>query len=159
MSLPRFILQPAERYPADPRAVFILALSIFSGIGYLIYEEAPGSLEATLPEWGIPLWSLGLGIGSFLALAGLVKDSVNGILVEQVGSAMVAASTLFYSAIAFWVIGGSAGQPVMIVLGWGIACGIRWIQLQLLLRRIHAQELVLRAEKLAAELLKQQNDQ
>lgn len=146
------LLQPAERYPADPRAVFILALSVFSGLGYLVFEQAPGSLEATIPEWGILLWSVGLGVGSLLALAGLTKDSINGIIVEQVGSAMVAAATLFYSGIAFWVIGGSAGQPVTIVLGWGVACAIRWLQLQLLLRRLHGQELIVRAEKLAAEL-------
>lgn len=153
MLRPRNLLRPAERYPADPRAVFILALSVFSGLGALVAEEAPESLAAALPEWGIFIWSLGLGLGSFFALAGLTRDSVNGIIVEQVGSVMVAAATIFYSVIALWIIGGGAGQPIMIILGWGVACAIRWGQLQLLLRRIHAETIAVQTVEIVDGLI------
>ena len=153
MLRPRHLLQPAERYPADPRAVFILALSVFSGLLSLAAEESPGTLESTVPEWGIVLWGVGLGFGSLLALLGLTRDTVNGIVIEQVGSVMVGVAAMFYSAIALWVVGGSAGQPVMIILGWGIACLIRWIQLQLLLNRMHRNKLAVDIEQITTEMI------
>lgn len=149
----RFILRPAERYPADPRAVFILALSVFSSVIGLIVSQSPSSLEATLPWWGSTLWSVGLGGGSVLALAGLSRDSVNGIIMEQVGSIMVAAAALFYSAIALWVLGGQAVQPISIILAWGVACVIRWWQLQLLLIRMNNAKLQTQADQVAVALL------
>ena len=144
---------PVAPAPAAPRAVFILALSVFSGLRSLAAEEAPGSLESTIPEWGIILWGIGLSMGSVLALGGLAKDTINGIIVEQVGSVMVGASTLFYSAIALWVIGGSAGQPILIILGWGVACMIRWFQLQLLLNRMQREKVLLQAKQVVAEII------
>lgn len=153
MLRPRYLLRPAERYPADPRAVFILALSVFSGLIAFAADQAPGSLEAAVPEWGIITWSIGLGLGSLLALIGLARDSVNGIITEQVGSVMVGAATLFYASIALWVVGGSAGQPIMIILGWGLACLIRWWQLQLLLRRMQNAKLKAEAQILATEMI------
>lgn len=153
MLRPRNLLKPAERYPADPRAVFILALSVFSGLLALAVEEAPGSLEAAVPDWGIVTWSLGLGLGSLLALVGLAKDSVNGILVEQIGSVMVGAATLFYSGVLLAVVGGAASQPATIILGWGVACLIRWAQLQLLLNRMHREALEAEAEQYATDII------
>jgi hypothetical protein len=45
----------------------------------------------------------------------------------------VGATTLFYSGVAFWVIGFDAIQPVGIIFAWGIACFLRWGQLQALI--------------------------
>lgn len=129
----RMIFKPAARYPADPRAVFILALSVFSGITTLAIKAAPESLEAVLPHWGVIFWSLSLTLGSIVTLTGMVFQSMNGIILEQVGSVMVGATTVFYSALAIWVIGPDSIQSVSIILAWGLACFVRWIQLQVLI--------------------------
>lgn len=127
------IFKPAARYPADPRAVFILALSVFSGITTLALKAAPESLEAVLPQWGVILWSVMLTLGSILTLTGMIFQSLNGIILEQVGSVTVGATTVFYSGLALWVIGPQAFQTVSIILAWGVACFVRWIQLQVLI--------------------------
>ena len=127
------IFKPAARYPADPRAVFVLALSVFSGITALALQVAPESLEALLPRWGIVVWGLILALGSAITLLGMLFQSVNGIITEQIGNAMVGAATIFYATIAFWFVGIDAIQTVGIILAWGIACGLRWIQLQVLI--------------------------
>jgi hypothetical protein len=127
------IFKPAARYPADPRAVFILALSVFSGITTLALKAAPESLEAVLPNWGVIVWSVMLTLGSILTLTGMVFQSLNGIILEQVGSVIVGATTVFYSGLALWVIGPTAFQTVSIILAWGVACFVRWIQLQVLI--------------------------
>lgn len=129
------IFKPAARYPADPRAVFILALSVFTGITALALKAAPESLDAVLPRWGVMAWGVLLVLGSALALTGMIFQTLNGILSEQIGSVMVAATTLFYSAIAFYFVGFNALQNVGIILAWGLACGLRWFQLQALINQ------------------------
>lgn len=127
--------KPAARYPADPRAVFILALSVFSGITALALEVAPESLEALIPYWGVILWGTLLASGSAVTLIGMARQTVNGIITEQVGSVMVGATTIFYSVLALYTSGSAldAIQTVGIVLAWGLSCLVRWAQLQSLI--------------------------
>ena len=136
LHMPRWlssVLQPAARYPADPRAVFILALSVFSGLTALTLEAAPNTLRALLPHWGVLLWAILLTLGSVVTLAGMVRQTLNGIIAEQIGSVMVGATTVFYSVLVIVVIGRDALQTVGIILAWGLACFLRWLQLQLLI--------------------------
>lgn len=127
------IFKPAARYPADPRAVFILALSVFSGATTLALKAAPESLEAVLPHWGVLIWSIALTLGSLITLGGMAFQTMNGIVLEQVGSVIVGSTTVFYSGLALYVIGPAAFQTIGIILAWGLACFIRWIQLQVLI--------------------------
>jgi hypothetical protein len=127
------LFKPAARYPADPRAVFILALSVFSGLTALLLDAAPNSLHQVLPGWVVMGWGLLLSLGSAVTLLGMSRQSVNGIIIEQVGSITVAATTLFYSAIAFMQVGPSALQSVGIICAWGGSCVLRWFQLQALI--------------------------
>jgi hypothetical protein len=129
----RMIFKPAARYPADPRAVFILALSVFSGLTSLALHAAPQSLEALLPRWAVVGWSILLLSGSLIALVGMAFQTINGIIAEQIGSVVVGATTIFYSGIAIYFIGPSALQSVGIITAWGVACFVRWIQLQVLI--------------------------
>lgn len=134
------MIKPAARYPADPRAVFILAFSVFTGATALAVSAAPQTMNSLLPPWFVFLWNLLLVLGSITTLAGMASQSIWGILTEQVGSVMVATTTLFYSTIAFWYIGVDAIQPVGIVAAWGLACAIRWFQLQrLIAQTLHEQ--------------------
>lgn len=127
------IFKPAARYPADPRAVFILALSVFSGLTAVALGAAPDSLSALLPRWVVLVWAILLALGSATTLFGMSRQTVNGIVIEQIGSVMVAATTLFYSGIAIWQIGIDAIQGIGIIFAWGLSCGARWIQLQALI--------------------------
>lgn len=132
------MFRPAARYPADPRAVFILALSVFSGLTALALNVAPDSLENLLPEWGVILWGALLASGSLVTLAGMARQSVNGIIAEQVGSVMVGVTTLYYSILAIYILGIEVVQSVGIILAWGLACLWRWGQLQALINSSHA---------------------
>jgi hypothetical protein len=134
------IFKPAARYPADPRAVFVLALSVFSGLTALVLQVAPESLEALLPRWGLYVWGFTLMAGSAVALGGMAFQTVNGIIAEQIGNVMVAAATIFYSTVAFLIVGPSAIQAVGIVLAWGLACALRWIQLQVLINSAYSRQ-------------------
>lgn len=127
------IFKPAAREPVDPRAVFILVASAMAGCLAIALGAAPDSLGAVLPGWGVKVWSVAVVVGSVTTLVGMAKAGVTGIVTEQVGSALIAGSTLLYSWIAFGHVGHDALQSVGIVTAWGAACGLRWIQLYLLL--------------------------
>ena len=149
----RMIFKPAARYPADPRAVFILALSVFSGITTLALKAAPESLESVLPQWGVVLWSVMLTVGSVITLAGMAFQTMNGIILEQVGSVTVGATTVFYSGLALYTLGPQAFQTIGIILAWGLACFIRWIQLQILIHSaLKRQQKMLILERVNAEI-------
>lgn len=135
------ILQPAARYPADPRVIFILVLSVFSGFTALALEAGPQSLEALLPRWGVLLWGVLLLMGSLVTLVGLLVNSINGIVAEQIGSVMISATTIFYSALAMKFVGVDALQVVGPILGWGLACAFRWFQLQKLINTTYKRKL------------------
>lgn len=135
------IFKPAARYPADPRAVFILALSVFAGLTALALNVAPESLDSLLPHWGLILWGGTLTLGSAVTLTGMAFQSVNGVITEQVGSVMVGVAVLFYSILALWSVGTEAMQSIGIVLAWGVACIIRWVQLQVLLVQARHEEI------------------
>lgn len=127
------IFKPAARYPADPRVIFILALSVFSGITAFALEAGPETLNALLPRWGVVLWGVLLTLGSLATLIGMTMQNRDGVLLEQGGSATIAATTLFYSALGVWVAGPAAIQVIGVIFAWGLACGFRWVQLQVLL--------------------------
>jgi len=149
----RMIFKPAARYPADPRAVFILALSVFSGITTLALKAAPESLESVLPQWGVILWSVMLTLGSVVTLVGMAFQTMNGIVLEQVGSVTVGATTVFYSGLALYVIGPDAFQTIGVILAWGLACFVRWIQLQVLIHSaLKRQQKMMILERVNAEI-------
>lgn len=132
---PMSLFRPAARYPADPRAVFILMLSVFVGITALAVETAPDTLEALLPPWGVTVWDTLLMVGSAITLIGMARHTENGVILEQIGSVTVGVATIFYAVLSIKVIGTKDLESVGIVLAWGIACLIRWVQLQMLLRQ------------------------
>ena len=134
------MFKPAARYPVDPRATFMLALSVMSGVSSLAVAEAPNSLQAALPDWAVLIWGVMLIAGAAIALVGMVFKGVGGVITEQVGNMTVAATTTFYATIAIVVVGPAAIFPAGIIGAWGIACFVRWLQLQLLINSAHKQE-------------------
>jgi hypothetical protein len=144
MPLKRIIdsaFRPAARYPADPRAVFILLFSVFSGLTSLALSNGPQSLELVLPYWAVATWGVVLCLGSAITLLGMLFQSLNGIITEQIGSVMIGAAATFYPVVALYVVGPGALQSVTIIFAWGLACFWRWGQLQVLIHDAHQRQL------------------
>lgn len=149
------IFKPAARYPADPRAVFVLVASVFSALTALLLEVAPGSLENVLPRWAVIVWGVLLGLGSMLTILGMARQTLNGIITEQIGSVMVGVGATYYSVIIL-MKSPEAIQSIGIILAWGVACFIRWGQLQALIMSSRRAGDLLAAERDAkTEILKQ----
>lgn len=147
--------KPAARYPADPRAVFILLLSVFSGLTALALSAAPDTLERALPEWAVTTWSIVLLTGSATTLIGMMFQTVSGIITEQIGSVAVGATTIMYGILALNYAGINALQSIGVIIAWGIACLVRWGQLQVLLVQTHHAVVRHRVEEVVLERIRE----
>ena len=127
-------VQPATRYPADPRAVFVLGFAIAVGIPLVVARIAPGSIADVMPLWGVVAWAWGLVIGSCVTLIGMTRQTTTGIIIEQIGSVIVGVVTIIYGACTVLVVGPGAGVAAGIIVGFGLSCFYRWFQLDALLR-------------------------
>lgn len=132
----RSFTTPAVRYPPDPRALFILLLCVVSGIPLIFANATPGSLASKLdPPWVIT-WGIMLSGGSLLSIIGGLRQTVNGIITEQVGSVALGFACLMY-ATAIWITVQMAGAvPIAIILGFGAASFWRWGQLQAYMNQV-----------------------
>lgn len=126
---------PAARYPADPRAVFVLMLCVVSGVPLVFANATPGSIESQLDKFWVVVWGILLTLGALTTLIGTFKMDVDGIILEQVGSVAVGGATLIYAGAILATVGLAGSVPAGITLGFGLACFWRWGQLQGLLRR------------------------
>lgn len=133
---------PAARYPPDPRALFVLGLCVFVGVPLIFANATPGTIASQLDDTWVVVWGVMLSAGSLVTLLGVVRQSVNGILFEQVGSVAVGFACLIYSTAIWLSVQWAGAVPAVIVLGWGLSCFWRWYQLQ---------RLMVNTEKLAHE--------
>ena len=139
----RIFAIPAARYPPDPRALFVLSLCVIVGFPLIFADATPGTIAAQLDSTWVVIWGLMLSVGSLVTLIGVMQQSVNGIIIEQIGSVAVGFACLIY-AVAIWLQVSWAGAvPTVIVLGWGASCFWRWFQLQ---------RLMMNAEHVATEV-------
>lgn len=126
---------PAARYPPDPRAVFILALCVVSGIPLIFADATPGSINNQLDQAWVVIWGVMLAAGALVNLIGTLKLDVNGVILEQIGSVAVGGASFLYSAAIFTTVQWKGFVPAAIIFGLGLSCFWRYGQLQALLRR------------------------
>jgi len=126
---------PAVRYPADPRAVFVLAACVVAGVPLVFAGATPGTVEDKLHPAMVFVWGFLLVAGSATTLVGTFKLNPDGIILEQVGSVSVGAACMIYAGAMIATAGISAAVPALIVGMFGVACFWRWGQLQGLLHR------------------------
>lgn len=124
---------PAARYPPDPRALFVLGLCVFVGVPLIFANATPGTIASKLDATWVVVWGVMLSAGSLVTLMGVVRQSINGILFEQVGSVAVGFACLIYATAIWLSVQWSGAVPSVIVLGWGLSCFWRWYQLQRLM--------------------------
>jgi len=125
---------PAARYPADPRAVFILMTCVISGIPLLLGRSTPGSINSQLDRPQVITWGLLLVLGAGTTLIGMFRQTVNGVVLEQIGSVSVGGACWIYAGAIAAQVGLAGAVPGLLIFGFGFACFWRWGQLQTHLR-------------------------
>lgn len=133
------ITHASTRHPFE---VFLLILSIISGLPVALGNVTPGSVSAALSPWAQRTWGAGLTLGAIVCLLGIlmtrpnpraVTVSITGMVIEQVGLVMVGGACMVYVAALIGYVGLDALVPASIVLAYGASCLWRWHQIQRLL--------------------------
>lgn len=134
---------PAVRYPPDPRALFLLLMCVISGVPLMFANATPRSIVAQLDDPWVVGWGIALVGGSLLTLVGALRQTVNGVLAEQVGSVALGFACLIFAAGIAGYTGWSGSVVALLVFGFGIASLWRWGQLHAYLHAVEtiAQEI------------------
>jgi hypothetical protein len=125
----RSVTAPAVRYPPDPRALFLLAMCVISGVPLVFADAAPRSVVANLDDPWVIAWGVMLVGGAGLTLWGALRQTVNGVIAEQVGSVGLGFACLIFSLAVFGYNGWAGSVAALLILGFGLASLWRWGQL------------------------------
>lgn len=134
---------PAVRYPPDPRALFLLAMCVVSGVPLIFANATPGSINAQLDLPMIIAWGVMLSGGALLSLVGSLRQTINGIITEQVGSVALGFACLIYAGAVWLTVRWAGAVLICLIIGLSGASFWRWGQLQAFLHQ---------TEKLAREI-------
>jgi hypothetical protein len=139
----RSLTAPAVRYPPDPRALFLLAMCVVSGAPLIFADATPQSILARLDDPWVVVWGIMLTGGAAVTLWGTLRQSVNGIIAEQVGSMSLGFACLIFAGAIAGYAGWSGSVVALLVLGFGVACLWRFGQLVSYLKAVEhiAQEI------------------
>lgn len=125
-----------------PFELYILYLAFITSLPILLrIAPAPGSVREALPALVPTVWALTLAGGSAVALVGIYwRERATGLILEQLGLALVGVASLIYCVSVLYVVGSSAGFTVAIVGGFGVSCLRRYWQIQRILDDVHRVE-------------------
>ena len=144
---------PAVRYPPDPRVLFLLLMCVISGIPLIFADATPRSILSQITDtWVIVVWGIMLTGGALLTLLGTMRQSVNGVIAEQVGSVSLGFSCIIFAGAIFGYTRWAGSVVMLLVFGLGVACLWRWGQLQAYLTDVETLAQEIRAEQADDEL-------
>ena len=132
----RNFTSPAVRYPPDPRALFLLGMCVVSGVPLVFADATPQSILAQMDTPWIVAWGVMLAGGGLLTLVGTLRQTVDGVIAEQVGSVSLGFACFIFAGAIYGYVRWTGGVVMLLVLGLGIACIWRWGQLQAYLRAV-----------------------
>ena len=139
----RSFTSPAVRYPPDPRAVFLLAMCVLSGVPLVFANATPQSIVAQLdPPW-VVAWGIMLTGGAAVTLWGTLRQTVNGVIAEQVGSVALGFACLIFAGAIYGYVRWAGALVMLLIFGLGLACLVRFGQLVAYLKAVEhlAQEI------------------
>lgn len=105
MNSPRPIVVVAGR--DRPHELLLLALSLFSGISYLLGAPPPGSITALMPAWEIHAWAAGLLVSGLIGLIGCWWRGNRALgLGLELGAMLIGSGALLLYSVAAFALGG-----------------------------------------------------
>ena len=129
--------------PRNPLAIYLLVLTLLSGISTVVGVPTSGSIEAELPTSLAKAWGTMLVLGSGASLLGVfwLGDVRTGLVVKRFGMFTLTVAAFVYGVVLIIAAGMDAAYVTGIIFGFGLATLLQWRKIN---RRIHA---ILRASR------------
>ena len=107
-----------------PFQIYLLTLCVITGLPVVLGIATPASIEESLPEWLVFLWSLCLLIGSAVALIGVYwpRSLATALTTERIGLALVGTAALVYGPFVWFRLGLDGLLAGAIIMAFGGSC-------------------------------------
>lgn len=108
----------------DPMELMLLGLCLVAGLSALFGNEAPNSVEQTMPGWLVVVWNTALAVSGAVGVVGNMwpGELGTGLLVRVAGLLIASGPAAAYGIAALTFAGAVALFPAGIVLAFAIAC-------------------------------------
>ena len=123
--------------PRNPLAIYLLVLTLMSGIITTFGGTTSGTVEAELPTYLAHIWGLMLTFGASCSLLGIFwqGDVRSGLLLKRVGMLTLTVGAFVYGTVLLFAAHLAAAYIAGLVYGFGLACALQFAKIN---RRIHA---------------------
>lgn len=124
--------------PRNPLAIYLLTLTLISGVGTAVGVPTSGSIEAELPLHLARAWGLMLFGGSSACLLGIfwLGDVRTGLLLKRVGMLTLTVAALVYGTVLLFAAQMDAALIAGIIYGFGVATAIQFVKVNRRIRKI-----------------------
>lgn len=123
--------------PRNPLAIYLLILTLISGLGTAFGVPSSGSIESELPEYLARAWGIILFFGSAATLLGIFwqGDVRTGLVLKRVGTFTLTVASLVYGTVLLVAAQMDAALAAGMVYGFSAACALQFLKIN---RRIQA---------------------
>ena len=117
--------------PRNPLAVFLLVLTLISGLMQALGLVSTKSVEAALPHYVGVVWGWMLVLGAGHTLLGMYWPGLisTGLLLKRVGMFALTIASFFYAVTIVVAFGLQGLFTAGIILGFSLACGVQFKRL------------------------------
>lgn len=124
--------------PRNPLAVYLLVLTLLSGVGTMSGLTTARSIEATLPHYVALAWGTLLSFGSLSTLVGMFWPGAigTGLLGKRVGMFTLAVAATVYSVVILVSLGTGGILSAGIIAGFAVACAMQFVRIEQRIRAI-----------------------
>lgn len=124
--------------PRDALAIYLLTVAALSGASNLLGLTTAGSIESELHPLARLAWGGMLLMGSIGVLSGMFwqGDQRTGLVVKRFGFASLFFASIIYTAVLLTSYRNEAAMVGGWVLGFAVACGYRWRQVERAINQI-----------------------
>jgi hypothetical protein len=111
-----------------PFQVYMLTISIITGVPILFGNIGAGSMAREIPFWLAFCWGLALFLGSAVALIGCYwhRDYATALALERAGLGFVGLAAVVYAVVIMFAAGSSSPPsriiPIGIIGAYGFSC-------------------------------------
>lgn len=125
--------RPARRHPYQ---VLVAVACCLSGAGILLGGPPPSSVASLVPAALVYLWAVSMVVAGILVLAAaVIRSAVTALYLEIAGELPLSLSALTFGIAAIVFAGSKGFSGSAILIGFGIAAGVRWFQVSRTLRQ------------------------
>lgn len=124
--------------PRSPLAVYLLVLTVVSGLVTLLGATTSGAVAEQLPGLAARIWGALLTVGGGFTLLGMYWQGLvtTGLLLKRMGMFVMVVTTAIYAVAVVATAGLQGAYVAGLIAGYSVACAVQYHALDARVRAI-----------------------